>query len=183
MIMAMNVKVNILNAVLFQSCWFIAVLLKTEYALFAIAAVLAVYFYSIRNHQASLSHMAIFLLLFSLVGFLGDSLIAFNTGLVYNRNLGMLGPVWLLVLWMAFATTLMFSMKWIFMNAWLTVFVGVFIAPLSYVAGIYLSNSYFVQEQSYSLFIVLEGIWWGFILFGYRKVIEIYEVKHEKLYS
>jgi hypothetical protein len=175
-------QINIANAVLFQTCWFIAVMTMTIYAFAAIALVLVVYFYSLNRSENNVMHRAVFLIVFSLVGYLGDSLIAWKTGLIYSRHLDMLAPLWLMVLWLAFATTLKFSMRWIFTNSWLTLFIGLFIAPLSYVAGIHLSNSYFIEEHRYYVFILLEGIWWGVVLLSYKKANEIYEVQHEKTF-
>jgi hypothetical protein len=175
-------QINIANAVLFQACWFIAVMTMTIYAFAAIALVLVVYFYSLNRSENNVMHRAVFLIVFSLVGYLGDSLVAWKTGLIYSRHLDMLAPLWLMVLWLAFATTLKFSMRWIFTNSWLTLFIGLFIAPLSYVAGIHISNSYFIEEQRYYVFILLEGIWWGVVLLSYKKANEIYEVQHEKTF-
>jgi hypothetical protein len=43
------------------------------------------------------------------------------------------------------------------------------------VAGIHLSNSYFIEESSYPAFFITEGIWWAILLTCYRKINEMYE--------
>ena len=173
-------KINIVNAIIFQCCWFLAVLVITEVTLIALAIALIVYFYSLNSVSKNLYFMALTLIVLSLVGYIGDSIIAWQTGLVYSDNIGNLAPVWLLVLWIAFSTTLPFSMTWIFIKPWLTVIIGLCLAPMSYVAGIHLSNSYFIEEGSYPTFFVIEGIWWAILLTSYRKINEIYEGYHEK---
>ena len=172
--------INIVNALAFQCCWFLAVLAITEIALAALVIALVVYFYCLNMEDKNICFMAMALITFSIVGYIGDSLIAWKTGLIYSRNFGMFAPIWLLVLWLAFSTTLVFSMKWIFIKPWLTIVIGLCIAPMSYVAGIHLSNSHFIETGHFTTFFVLEGIWWAVILICYRKVNEIYEDYYEK---
>lgn len=176
----MRTKINIVNAVMFQCCWFTAVLASTYSALIILAISLSIYFYSLYLTEKRTPYMALLVTGLSFVGYMGDTLIAQQTGLIYSNSLGLFAPIWLLVLWIAFAATLEFSMKWVFTNPWVTVLVGLFLVPFSYFAGIHLSNSYFLEQHSRYTFFIIEGIWWATVLLSYRAVIHYCEEYYEK---
>lgn len=172
-----------MNAVMFQCCWFAAILGSTYSALITLILALAIYFYSLHLIGARIPYMALMVTGLSVVGYMGDTLIARQTGLVYSNSLGLFAPIWLLVLWIAFAATLELSMKWIFIKFWLTAVVGLFLVPVSYFAGIHLSNSYFLEQHSRYAFFIFEGIWWAAVLLSYRTVRHYCEEYYENSIS
>lgn len=170
--------INLSNALLFQCCWFSAVMLEIQCALIFIVITLVIYFYSLKIINKKIIFFSIVLIVFSITGYIGDSIVAWQVGLVYSGSSELLAPTWLFILWLAFLTTLLFSMKWIFINFWITFLIGMCIVPFSYFAGIHLSNSYLSEERFITYFFI-EGTWWSIILLSYRKVNEIYEVRYE----
>ena len=170
-----NKKV-IANALGFQVVWFICVQGNNLNAALAAIGLLCL-------------HKLIFkidlkawpiLIAFSLIGYLGDSVLANNFHLIYSDNLDPLAPLWLLSLWLAFSTTLKHSMQWLFNSKYLTVFIAIFIVPISYFAGIQLSGSTFSlpinSTMPYWAFYIAEGIWWATLLLGYKKLTSVYEI-------
>lgn len=110
----------------------------------------------------------------SLIGYIGDSIIAWKSDLIYSRSFDFFAPLWLLVMWFSFSSTLIFSIKWVFNKLWITIVIGLFFAPMSYVAGIHLSGSYFIAQNNYLFHYLIEGIWLVVLLTCYRKLNEIY---------
>lgn len=179
-------KKLIVNAIGFQLAWFICVQGHNLYAAFAAIALLSLY--QLMFNTQSKTWKA--LIAFSLIGYLGDGIIAMMLNLNYlgsfnintnandsfnesfNKNINILAPLWLLSLWLAFATTLNHSMQWLFKTPYLTVFIALFFVPISYFAGIKLSGSTFVLSSSsipYWTFFIAEGVWWAILLMGYQK--------------
>jgi hypothetical protein len=184
-------KNNIINAVGFQLVWFVCVQGNDLNAAVAVVSMLVVHLMTFRTDFKIL----IGLIVFSLVGYLGDGIIAtlFNLNylgsLDYNDDLNFLAPIWLLGLWIGFATTLNHSMQWLFKTPLLTVFIALFLVPVSYFAGIKLSGStFFISIGALNtgsvpneLFFVAEGVWWAVLLIGYKKLStsgQIIAVKH-----
>jgi hypothetical protein len=184
-------KNNIINAVGFQLVWFVCVQGNDLNAAVAVVSLLVVYLMMFGTDFKILFG----LIVFSLVGYIGDGIIAmlfhldYLGSLDYNDHLNFLAPVWLLGLWIGFATTLNHSMQWLFKTPFLTVFIALFLVPVSYFAGIKLSGSTFFTSTgtlssgsiSNELFFVAEGIWWAVLLIGYKKLStssQIIEVKH-----
>jgi hypothetical protein len=173
-------KNSIINAMGFQFVWFICVQGNDLNAAVATAALLIIYLIMFRTELKILMGLAIF----SLIGYLGDGIIAmlfhldYLGSLNYNDHLNFLAPVWLLGLWVGFATTLNHSMQWLFKTPLLTILIALFLVPLSYFAGINLSGSTFSTSiNSLSsgsipneLFFVAEGIWWAVLLISYKKL-------------
>jgi hypothetical protein len=173
-------KNTIINAMGFQIVWFVCVQGNDLNAAVAVVALLVVHLMMFRTDLKIL--MGLFV--FSLVGYIGDGIIAmlfdldYQGSLDYNDNLKFLAPIWLLGLWLGFATTLNHSMQWLFKTPFLTVFIALFLVPVSYFAGISLSGStFFTSTETLSsvsipneLFFVAEGIWWAVLLIGYKKL-------------
>ncbi len=148
----------VLNALLFQLVWFVAVQGNNLYALLALAFLLVAHFSLMKPDEQELR------LIFAVpvVGIIADSLIM-NTGWIeyHNDNTFMI-PIWLCVLWIAFATTLKHSMNWVFKTSWLPPLVGLLIVPFSYWAGIKLSGSQLLIPMERML--LLEGLVWAVLL-------------------
>lgn len=165
-------KKLIVNAIAFQIVWFICVQGNNLNA--ALAAIVLLSLHQLM-FKLELKTWPV-LIGFSLLGFLGDSALAKIFQLDYSDHLDPLAPLWLLFLWLSFATTANHSMKWLFSSPYLTVFVAIFIVPISYLVGIKLSASTLLG--SYPLFYISEGIWWAVLLIGYGKLTVFNEVKH-----
>jgi hypothetical protein len=173
-------KNSIINAIGFQLVWFICVQGNDLNAVVAVIALLVIYLMMFRTDLKILMGLTVF----SLVGYLGDGIIAmifhldYLGSFNYNDHLNFLAPVWLLGLWIGFATTLNHSMQWLFKTPFLTVFIALFLVPVSYFAGIKLSGStFFTSTDIFSsgsrvneFFFVAEGIWWAALLIGYKKL-------------
>ncbi len=162
------------NALGFQLTWLVCVQGNGLYAL-----LVALLFIMLNQRLFNLTNVstAVGLLLFSVIGYLGDSLLAYLFDLNYYQQLGVFAPIWLLALWLAFAMTLNYSMKWIFSSLYLTVAIGLLLVPLSYIAGITLSGSYF-NDANHLSFLVAEGMWWAAMLLAYRVMQINQEVQH-----
>jgi hypothetical protein len=184
-------KNSIINALGFQLVWFVCVQGNDLNAAVAVVLLLVVYLMMFRIDFKILMG----LIVFSLVGYMGDGVIAmlfhldYLGSLDYNDHLNFLAPVWLLGLWIGFATTLNHSMQWLFKTPFLTIFIALFIVPVSYFAGIKLSGSTFnisidalrSGSMPSELFFVAEGIWWAVLLIGYKKLSTLSQtiaVKH-----
>jgi hypothetical protein len=170
-----NKKV-IANALGFQILWFICVQGNNLNAALAAIGLLCLHKFIFK---IGLKAWPI-LIAFSLIGYLGDSVLANNFHLNYRDNLDPLAPLWLLSLWLAFSTTLKHSMQWLFNSKYLTVFIAILIVPISYFAGIQLSGSTFSlpinSTMPYWAFYIAEGIWWATLLLGYKKLTSVYEI-------
>ncbi|WP_257281056.1 DUF2878 domain-containing protein [Endozoicomonas sp. ISHI1] len=148
----------VLNALLFQLVWFIAVQGNNLYALLALVFLLVAHFSLMKPDKHELR------LIFAVpaVGIIADSLIM-NTGWIeyHNANHFMI-PIWLCVLWIAFATTLKHSMSWAFKTPWLPPLLGLLVVPFSYWAGIKLSKSQPLIPMERLL--LMEGLIWAVLL-------------------
>lgn len=158
----MNARVVIINAVLFQLLWFVAVQGSDLWALFAMAVFFLIHsILFIRDQQ---TWLAIFL--FGLIGWLADSAIA-NFGVVqyhgsYTAYSVTFGPLWLFSLWLCFASTLFFSLQWLTRYLWVSALLGLLVAPSSYLLGVKLSNSNLTV--SWVTYYVIEGLVWSVLL-------------------
>lgn len=163
-------KINskmLMNALGFQVVWFICVQGNNLYAVIATVILLALHTTLYRD---SLKIWPI-LIAFSLLGFLGDSGIAWLLNITYTDHLQTLAPLWLMCLWAAFATTMHHSMKWLFKSPFIAFVTGLLLVPLSYIAGINLSGSSLAAP--YWQFFMVEGLWWGVLLVGYQRFFSV----------
>lgn len=165
-------KKFILNAVGFQIVWFICVQGNNLNAALATIALLILHQFVFRMNLKAWP----LLIAFSLIGYLGDSAIASLLQIQYTDGLTHLAPLWLLSLWLAFSTTLNYSMQWLFKTPILTIFIALGFVPLSYLVGIEISGS--SLQSTYGLFYIIEGLWWAILLIGYQKMSLFRGVEH-----
>lgn len=168
---SLNTKM-ILNAIGFQVVWFICVQGNNLNA--AIATIALLFFHQL-IFRMNLKAWPI-LIAFSFVGYLGDSVIANILHIQYTDGLTHLAPLWLLSLWLAFATTLNHSMQWLFKTPILTLLIALAFVPMSYLIGIKISGSFL--HSAYALFYTIEGLWWAILLIGYQKLSSFQGIKH-----
>jgi hypothetical protein len=172
--LANNTLKTIANAIAFQIVWFISVQGDNNAALMAVAVLLFL-------HQVLFkprSEQWLLILIFSLVGYLGDSAIANFHLLYYPDSIKPLAPIWLFTLWIAFSTTLDHSLKWIFTTYSRTVLISLILVPCSYLAGINISNSQI--NNSIILLLLNEGFWWALLLTTYRRYSVYAEERNAK---
>src|SRR5690606_35510821 len=70
-------------------------------------------------------------------------------------------PVWLICLWVLFATTVNHSLYWLAPYPWLAALLTGFFAPVSYYAGVQLSDAQLSQPHWQPLLAVACG--WGIV--------------------
>ena len=125
-------KHNILNAILFQLCWFTAILGEWYWALIPLIAMLV-------HLLVTKTHGLLLLLALSLMGMCFDSIYLFLGVFRFEDNTAVLPyldlPLWLAVLWLAFCLTLPISLVWILRKPYLFVLVCSILGPVSYLAG------------------------------------------------
>jgi hypothetical protein len=177
-------KKIIVNAIGFQLAWFICVQGNDFFAALAAIALIILYQMMFNTRLKTWK----ILIAFALLGYLGDGIISIIFNLDYSgslddgSHLSVLAPLWLLSLWLAFATTLNHSMQWLFKTPYLTVFVALFFVPISYFAGITMSGSTFsASAGSFNIgslangsFFIVEGLWWAILLVSYKRIAESY---------
>ena len=145
----------------FQALWLLCVLIQGYVSLIAAAI-----FFVLSCHRYRFSaDRIVLLLLFALVGFLIDSLFG-QTGWVLYKGQNFLhefkAPVWLLSLWLIFSVTLPVSVAPFIHTLPRSALAGLFLAPVSYYAGIRLTESS-VNSSPYILFYIAEGLFWGYV--------------------
>lgn len=145
----------IINILGFQICWFGLVLFGNSFVPIAIS-LLVIHLIFLSKGENELLLVATIVC----VGGLVDSLLALSAIFVFSSSLFI--PLWLIVLWACFASTITHSLS--FLKKWplLQVVAGLFIAPLSYIAG----NKLNVVEFSYSPLItyLMLGVIWSVLL-------------------
>lgn len=93
------------------------------------------------------------------VGVLMDTLLYHQGVLGFPGHDGVLIPVWLMLLWLAFSATLLHSLQVMFVRPWLIGLMSAVAAPVSYYAGSQLGA---VTFSEYGLWII--GLSWGVLM-------------------
>lgn len=128
----------IINLVLFQIGWFACVLGGSYDQVLTgcliVFAIIAYHLYRAVDTSTELRLISIALL----IGMIYESIVTYLGLAIYtNGQLSeLLAPVWLILMWPLFATTLNISMRWLkSMPYWSTALFGAIFAPLAYFAG------------------------------------------------
>lgn len=133
---ALNENKHVLiNAVLFQVLWFIAILGDEVWVLFPLTFMLA-HLFVIRKTLA----IGIFpLLILTVIGISFDSILNFIGVYQFSADSLLLPyldlPLWLASLWLGFCLTLPVSLAWLIKKPYLFVVGCTLLGPLSYLAG------------------------------------------------
>ena len=153
------------NIVLFYLGWLACVWQGGLLALVATGLLLAVHFYFIVEKQdRRLEWQLIASVL--LVGVVVELLVVNTGALVPAVDTDILAisswfpPIWLLCLWVIFATTLRHSLSWLQKRTWLGVILAALSAPSSYYAGSLLSP-YMSLGSSLVVSLVVIGVLWA----------------------
>lgn len=150
-------KKKILNLLIFQIGWLVCVVGGNFYAIAytAIALVSHQYFVLERNSEWKLIAVV------TVVGSLWDILMAFS-GLIYFTDPDLLGiPIWLICLWVLFATTFMHALSWLIHYLWVAAFFAAALGPASYWLGTRLSDAELGAPILFSLFVM--GFGWSIL--------------------
>jgi hypothetical protein len=148
---------RLLNFVAYQLAWFACVLgaahhLASAGAAFAIA-VTAVHL-ALRREASELRLVACA----AAIGFLVDSVLVRAHFVEFaSTSLDGWAPFWMVSLWMAFATTLNHSLRWLTSRPWVATLSGAIGGPLAYLAGAKLGAMTLVSPESAMLLIA--GLW------------------------
>lgn len=146
-------KKIVLNLALFQIGWLVCVIGGDLYALaFTLVALL------IHNWLVLSSHNEWKLIgIVVLVGCLWDMAMA-KTGVISYADASLLGiPIWLMCLWLLFATTFMHGLFWMKRYLWLAVIFAALLGPASYWFGSTLADASFGLPLATSLAIMAAG--------------------------
>ena len=142
----------ILNVVWFQACWFACVIIGDKAALIILSLVVLTYLFVPQLRFESWLLMAV-----CLIGFTVDfSLLV--TGVLKKPSGGLLPPLWLSVLWLAFATTINHSLKGLMNKKILFLSLAVVGGPVCYKLGVELTDIQFGFNALKSM-LVIAGVW------------------------
>lgn len=151
------------NSAIFYAAWFVCVLLQMPWAVWFAAAAVVVHLTWVRpGHREWLV-----VIVCSALGIVIDSALT-ATGVFRfdSADVGAimgtwLAPIWLMAIWLVFATTLNVSMKPFASRLWLAALLGGIAAPMSYFAGARLDVVSFPLGTPTTL--LLLGAIWVFI--------------------
>ena len=142
----------IFNVIWFQTCWFACVLMGNKAALVILSLVVLAYLLVPQLRFESWLLIAVCSL-----GFAVDfGLLA--AGVLKKSSGGLLPPLWLSVLWLAFATTINHSLKTLMNKKIIFLLLAVVGGPLCYKIGVQLTDIQFGYNTLTSL-LVIAGVW------------------------
>ncbi len=149
----MGININIYNGVLFYIAWLLCVTGGDKVAIVTSALVIAIHLRYISGDYRELG------LLFqvAILGFVVDALFILG-GVMTGVELAFLPPLWLIALWLVFATTLNHCLRWFQGRLALAALVGAVAGPLSYMAGIRMSSVELGSPELRSV-VVLAVVW------------------------
>ncbi len=156
-------KANFLNLALFKAGWFAVVFFAAAQlpvaATVAAVAVVALHLWKSPQRQAEFTLVAIS----ALVGFTWESLLVAADVLEYDTGSLLPGtaPLWIVAMWMLFATTLNVGMRWLRRSRVIAVLAGLVGGPLAFLAG-QGAGAVTLNEPVYSVMII--GLGWGLLL-------------------
>ena len=148
----------ILNFVLFQAAWFAAVLAPPGIASFLAALALVIHL-----KWVALPREWRFILLVTVIGGAVDSIFAWSG--VFAFPAATFGwqpppaPLWLLLLWANFATTLCHSLQWMQRYKALAFVLGGVAGPLAYLGGVEISDKLEITLSPLQYFAVAAPCW------------------------
>lgn len=156
-------KQMLLNIAGFQAGWFSCVLMAAQGTpLYGVVIAIAIVLLHIATSQNRLVIM-ILLTITTITGSIWDSMLI-NLGIFEFQN-GQLGekivPLWIMAMWLLFATTLNVSLRWLYNRFWLAVAIGAVAGPLAYQGGAALGGVNITGGLTANI-IIATG--WAFIL-------------------
>ena len=144
----------IINAVLFQLCWWSAALF-TEYAVWIMSAILAIHLMLSPRKLDDLKLLPI-----ALVGICCDQLLIAVDVIDVNQSFI---PAWLVLLWVILAWSFNHSLAWLtLLKPWQISITGGILGSVSYLAAINLGA--ISTSLSLTNFIIIDAVLWSFLL-------------------
>lgn len=138
---------NIFNIVTFNAVWLLCVLGGSTVAVIAVGVAVAVHLQLISIDRREL----LFIGLVGCIGILVEfAFVYFNV--LKPPGASMVPPLWLLMLWPLFATTLNHSTRWFQNHPWISVLAGGVAGPLTYLTGTKLTDYEIVAPFYPSMF-------------------------------
>ena len=151
---------NVYNVIAYQAVWFACVAGAAHdlpwVGALAAALVVGVHLALVDGWELDLKLIA----LAALIGFAVDSALASAGLLQFRSGVWIAGwtTYWMVALWIAFATTLRHSLRWLVSRPWAAACAGALGGPLAYYAGARLNA---LQLQSFASTLIAIGILWG----------------------
>lgn len=156
----------IVNAILFQVQWFICVQANNIAALIGFIVLMLAHKHFLKPDHKEV----VMIIIFTLIGVVVESvastigLIQFN-GQTYSNIANhqvAIAPIWLILLWSTFATTLRHCLSWLYKKPFITVLLIIIFIPVNYLIGARLSGSIIQGKALY--FLTYEVIVWLLVL-------------------
>lgn len=147
------IQKNIVNIVLFNAVWLVCVLGGSSVALVAVTLAIAFHMKVVSTDNRELLFISVVAVVGVVVEF---SLVHF--GVLKSPTSSIVPPLWLLLLWPLFATTLNHSTRWFQDHHWFAVLAGGIAGPLTYLTGTKLSN-YEIVDPFYPSIAKLALVW------------------------
>ncbi|HEY7774066.1 MAG TPA: DUF2878 domain-containing protein [Marinagarivorans sp.] len=154
----------IANALGFQAMWLIAVIFGDSLTLVAVLLLVLINFfllYIVYQARFSWRNEVLTIAVCLAIGFFVEW-VNLQLGVWSTSVSHALPPLWLLAIWVAFATSLHGSLAFLQDRLVLAAFAGLIFSPLSYFAGAKLSPNYALADPYKSLVIV--GVIWFFVM-------------------
>ena len=149
----------IVNAVIFQAIWFLAILFGDSLVLLVVPCLLALHFYCllrIYGPQVYLRNELLLVALCLLIGFFVE-LIKLQLGVWSAVVLNNVPPFWLMAIWAGFGITLHSSLSFLQGKIVLPAVLGLLLAPASYFAGAKLSASH--ELAGFQSLFIIAALW------------------------
>lgn len=151
----------ILNIVLFQAGWFACLLLSGIYPVLITAIILCAH-YTIVVPKTQRFPETVLLFKALVIGFLLEVFYLYFGILVKvggESPLSLLPPVWLLLIWVLFATTFRHGLLWLKHKPWLSALFAAVAAPISYYSGAALNTAMDLGESTGVSLLVIAISW------------------------
>lgn len=143
----------IINLGIFQIGWFVCILAGNIAAIIFTAAALLIHGKWLVQQQREWLLIAVL----TSVGCLWDYMLA-RCGLIEFAGGGSyLLPLWMVCLWLLFATTVSHSLAWLRRYLWLAALLAAIAAPASYYAGTLISDSQLTSPIEIPLLVIAAG--------------------------
>ncbi|ROQ27448.1 DUF2878 domain-containing protein [Gallaecimonas pentaromativorans] len=156
----------LLNLLLYQGAWLVAVLAKSAWP---VLAILALHLWLSNQRRADSRLM----LLYMFIGALVDGSLSLLGLFDFGPGVYLV-PLWLVALWAALAMLPNHSLAWLKGRLWLNVLLGALAGPLAYWGGVRLGAAQFgwpLMPAIATLALVWAGLWPGLMALAKREAV------------
>jgi hypothetical protein len=157
------------NFVLFQAGWFTCLLIDNAWLYVIFTIILWVHFLWLVPKATVLFEMALLVKML----FVGLCVEVFylQVGVLVQASGTLIPPVWLLMIWVLFATTLSHSLLWLRKKLYLAAVFSAVAAPLSYYAGVQLNASISFHDNAWLSISIIALSWAVIFPLAFRWVL------------